>query len=198
MQNIFTFLLMMFACNLIYAQQICDFDDYQKRNSALIENAEIKIRTDLTSERGGASVKIIPVVVHVIHLGGTENISDAQIQSQISVLNEDYRKMTGTNGDGAGVDTEIEFCLAKKNPEGKCTNGIVRINSSLANHQTHQRSALSDLSFWDNTRYLNIYVVKTMNGSTLGYSSFPGGPANEDGIVVRHNYFGRIGTAASS
>lgn len=198
MKNILTVLFAIFAVNLIYAQQICDFDGYLSRHSALIENAETKIREGLGSERGGASVKIIPVVVHVIHLGGTENISDAQIQSQIDVLNEDYRKIAGTNGDGAGVDTEIEFRLAKKNPDGKCSNGIVRINSSLSNHQTHQRSALKDLSFWDNLRYLNIYVVRTINGSTLGYSSFPGGPADEDGIVVRHNYFGRIGTAASS
>lgn len=197
MKTLFS-LLLLFVFSMLSAQEICDFDRYIRKHSVLIENAETKIKNELASNRGGASIKIIPVVVHVIHLGGTENISAAQIQSQIDVLNEDYRKMTGTNGDGAGVDTEIEFCLAKKNPLGKCTDGIVRINSAFANHQTHQRSALKDLSFWDNTRYLNMYVVKTINGSTLGYSSFPGGPANEDGIVVRHNYFGRIGTAAST
>jgi PKD repeat protein len=153
-----------------------------------------------SSEIKSNHVKIIPVVVHIIHNGGTENISDAQIQSQIDVLNEDFRKISGTNGDGNGIDTEVEFCLAKITPDGQCTNGIVRIQSTLTNHLTYQRSMLKNLSYWDNNRYLNIYVVKSINGTsgTLGYSSFPGGPADEDGIVVRHNYFGKIGTASAS
>lgn len=142
--------------------------------------------------------RTIPVVVHVIHIGGSENISNAQIESQIQILNEDYGKFSGTNGDGNGVDTKIRFCLAKIDPYGNCTNGIVRIQSSLTNHQSYQRALLKELSFWDNERYLNIYVVKTINGNVGGYSSFPGGPPEEDGFVVRHNLFGNIGTALSS
>lgn len=188
------------------AQQVpCAFDNYQRLHKTTIAEVEKIIREGVIKSKSykqltSSSVKIIPVVVHVIHNGGTENITDAQIQSQIDVLNEDFRKIVGTNGDGNGVDTEIEFCLAKKTPEGKCTNGIVRIQSALSNHQTYQRSLLKQLSYWDNTRYLNMYVVKSINGSSgiLGYSSFPGGPPDEDGIVVRHNYFGRIGTAAAS
>lgn len=183
----------------------CYFDNYKYQNRQLILQSEEIIQNYLKEsaqavETKSNHVKIIPVVVHVIHNGGTENISDAQIQSQIDVLNEDFRKISGTNGDGNGVDTEVQFCLAKITPDGQCTNGIVRIQSTLTNHLTYQRSILKNLSYWDNTRYLNMYVVKTINGSsgTLGYSSFPGGPADEDGIVVRHNYFGRIGTAASS
>lgn len=183
----------------------CYFDQYKRKNKVSIENAEKLIQKEISlrktkNKTANHAVRIIPVVVHVIHNGGTENISDAQIQSQIDILNEDFRKALGTNGDGNGVDTEIEFCLAKRNPEGRCTNGIVRIQSLLTNHQTYQRTMLKELSFWDNTRYLNVYVVKSINGSsgTLGYSSFPSGPADEDGIVVRHNYFGRIGTASTS
>lgn len=185
-------------------EEPCYFDKYQRQNKTSVNKAETIIRDGIIKSKlykaMSTSVKVIPVVVHVIHVGGTENISDAQVQSQIDVLNEDFRKMTGTNGDGNGVDTEIQFCLAKKTPDGKCTNGIVRIQSTLSNHQTYQRSMLKQLSYWDNTRYLNMYVVKSINGSSgiLGYSSFPGGPPDEDGIVVRHNYFGRIGTAASS
>ena len=114
----------------------------------------------------------------------------------MAVLNEDYRKLMGTAGDGNGVDTRVQFCLAKLNPQGKCTNGIVRLKSSLTNHQSYQRAQLKELSFWDNTRYLNIYVVRSINGNVGGYSSFPGGPAAEDGLVVRHNLFGRVGTAS--
>ena len=190
-----------------YAQIViepCYFDNYQRQNKVYVEKAEKNIsnaiRNIVEYKNHSAVIKIIPVVVHVIHNSGTENISDSQIQSQITVLNEDFRKIAGTAGDGNGVDTEIEFCLAKKTPDGKCSNGIVRIQSSLTNHLTYQRAQLKNLSYWDNTRYLNMYIVKTINGTSgiLGYSSYPGGPPDEDGIVVRHDYFGRNGTAAAS
>ena len=191
-----------------YAQTLaepCYFDNYQRQHKMQIEKAEKIISGAILNEavyksHSSAAVKIIPVVIHVIHNGGTENISDAQIQSQITVLNEDFRKVVGTSGDGNGVDTEIEFCLAKKTPDGRCTNGIVRIQSTLTNHLTYQRAQLKNLSYWDNTRYLNMYIVKTINGSSgiLGYSSYPGGPPDEDGIVVRNDYVGRIGTAATT
>lgn len=183
----------------------CYFDRYQNANKKAIAIAEDKIQKAANglqqkTQTHNPNLKIIPVVVHVIHDGGTNNISDAQIQSQIDVLNEDYRKRLGTNGDGTGVDTDVEFCLAKKDPLGKCSNGIVRIKSPLSNHQTYQRSMLKQLSYWDNTRYLNMYVVKNINNGsgTAGYSSFPGGPPDEDGIVVRHDYFGKTGTASAS
>lgn len=182
----------------------CFFDNYKHKNKRYINDAEQIIQNKLDelsslkrNSKHNPNLKTIPVVVHVIHNGANENISDSQILSQIRVLNEDFRKRVGTNGDGDGVDTDIEFCLAQKAPNGRCTNGIIRVNSSLSNHQTYQRSDLKKLSFWDNSRYLNIYVVRDINNGsgTLGYSSFPGGPADEDGIVVRHNYFGTIGTA---
>ncbi|MBI3518901.1 MAG: PKD domain-containing protein, partial [Bacteroidetes bacterium] len=207
MKAIITTTILIFIYLTSFAQNIepCYFDKYQRANKTNIANAELEIQKVLDKSKQkllshNPNLKIIPVVVHVIHDGGTNNISDAQIQSQIDVLNEDFRRKIGTNGFGVGVDTEIEFCLAKKDPQGKCTNGIVRINSPLSNHQTYQRSQLKLLSYWDNTRYLNMYVVKNINNGSgiLGYSSFPGGPANEDGIVVRHDYFGKIGTAAAS
>ncbi|MGZ5190860.1 MAG: hypothetical protein ACXWCZ_07540, partial [Flavisolibacter sp.] len=181
----------------------CFFDNYQRSHKNSVQGAEILMQQFINQTQNKSSSvnpKIIPVVVHVIHDGGTNNISDLQIQSQIDVLNEDFRKIFGSNGYGNGVDTDIEFCLAKKDPLGKCTNGIIRIKSPLTNHQTYQRGQLSLLSFWDNTRYLNLYVVKNINNGsgTVGYASFPGGPNNEDGIVVRHDYFGKLGTSASN
>ncbi len=208
MKHLIVISILIFVASISKAQNNapCYFDKYQRSNKKVIEKAEANIQEALIAKHKqkllshSATLKIIPVVVHVIHDGGTNNISDAQIQTQIDILNEDFRKKIGTNGFGAGVDTEIEFCLAKKDPQGKCTNGIVRINSSLSNHQTYQRSQLKLLSYWDNTRYLNMYVVKTINGSSgiLGYASFPSGPPDEDGIVVRHDYFGKIGTASAS
>jgi len=207
MKNQIIFITLIFVALISKAQNTepCYFDKYQRGNKKAIENAELEIQKGLSKSKQkllshNPNLKIIPVVIHVIHDGGTNNISDAQIQSQIDVLNEDFRKKVATNGFGAGVDTDIEFCLAKKDPQGKCTNGIVRINSPLSNHQTYQRSQLKLLSYWDNLRYLNMYVVKSINGGSgiLGYSSFPGGPPDEDGVVIRHDYFGKIGTAASS
>lgn len=203
--TIITLLFLAFISKAQNTNEPCYFDKYQRINKKAIAKAELEIQKGLSKTKQkllshNPNLKIIPVVIHVIHDGGTNNISDAQIQSQIDVLNEDFRKKIATNGYGTGVDTEIEFCLAKKDPQGKCTNGIVRIKSPLSNHQTYQRSQLKLLSYWDNTRYLNMYVVKNINNGSgiLGYSSFPGGPPDEDGIVVRHDYFGKVGTAATS
>ena len=70
----------------------------------------------------------IPTVVHVIYTDSTDtNISDNQIHSAINALNDDFRKEFGTQGDGLGVDTEIEFCLAQRAPDGSSTTGINRI-----------------------------------------------------------------------
>ncbi len=207
MKKIISVIPLLIIAIVSYSQQNtepCYFDEYQRKNESSIQTMEKKIahylKNKTSQEAKTGNIYIIPVVVHIIHNGGSENISDAQIQSQIDVLNEDFRKISGSNGDGNGVDTEIEFCLAKITPDGKCTNGIVRIQSPLANHQTYQRSQLKNLSYWDNIRYLNMYIVKNINNGSgiLGYSSFPGGPPDEDGIVVRHDFFGKIGTASGS
>ncbi len=154
-------------------------------------------KTDATADNGN-EIKTIPVVVHVIHNGGTENISQAQIERQIQILNEDYGKLPGSPGNGAGVDTRVRFCLTKIDPQGRCTDGIVRLKTLLTNHQPVDRAKLKQLSFWDNEHYLNMYVVSTISGNVGGYSSFPYSPAEEDGIVVRHSLFGDSGTASGS
>ncbi len=200
MKNLLLFIVLLFAISFsLFGQNEvvpCAFD--RLTNNASIINAEKTIQNGIKSLHKNHDIKMIPVVVHVFHDGGSENISDAQIQSQITVLNEDFGKLVGSNGDGNGVDTEVRFCLAKIDPNGDCTNGIVRIKSTLTNHKTYERPLLKQVSFWDNEKYLNIYIVKSIPGGTLGYSSFPGGPADEDGLVIRHNYFGTIGTASSS
>ena len=84
------------------------------------------------SQSGG--IITIPVVVHVIHsgqaVGVAPNIVDAQVQSQITVLNQDYRKMVSTpgfNSNPVGADVQIEFALAQQDPSGNPTNGIDRV-----------------------------------------------------------------------
>ncbi len=177
----------------------CFFDQLHVEHGVVAGEALIQAKVEaMRSSRSNHSVKTIPVVVHIIHEGGAENISHAQIESQITILNEDFGKLPGTNGDGNGVDMHIRFCLAQKDPDGHCTNGVVRLHSSLTNHRTHERALLKELSFWDNSSYLNVYVVESINGGVGGYASFPGGPADEDGIVVRNDLFGNIGTASNA
>lgn len=208
-----TLYVMKYSVNLVLALMVCCaglrsqetvpclFDEYTNKKSLEVVDRRIQaaIQKKLISwdvSHSTDTTRTIPIVVHVIHDGGSENISDAQIASQIQILNEDYGKMPGSNGDGGGVDTKVRFCLAGTDPDGHCTNGIVRVKSPLTNHQSYQRALLKQLSYWDNDRYLNIYIVKSINGNVGGYSSYPGGPPDEDGVVVRHNLFGNVGTAA--
>lgn len=157
----------------------------------------------------------IPVVVHVVHNGeavGTgANISQAQVQSQIEVLNEDFRRISGTNGfNSKGVDTQIEFYLAKTNPDGNILSepGIHRYNGGLpvwpTGFFTSVDSQLKPATIWDPNRYFNIWTVNFggfVGRNLLGYAQFPsnsglpglqvnGGAANTDGIVIGYKYFG--------
>ena len=192
-------LLITFGANSQVQNEPCAFDWTGKTKiHPSVEKIIYEGAQEIAQNKTSHPVNTIPVVVHIIHTGGSENISDLQVQSQIDIMNEDYGKLAGTPGDGNGVDTDMRFCLAKIDPNGNCTNGIVRVYSTLTNHSTIDRPLLKQLSFWDNEMYMNIYVVKNITGGVLGYSSFPGGPAAEDGIVVRHSVFGNIGTASSS
>jgi PKD repeat protein len=161
-------------------------------------------------------VYTIPVVVHVIHngeaYGSGTNITDEQIFSAIAALNEDFRRMAGTNGFGNGVDVGVEFCLAARNPSGQPTNGIVRVNgSSVANYSTMGIEASSGsgaveesvkaLSTWPRASYMNIWIVNEIEnndgGSGIqGYAYFPvNSPI--DGIVLLYNAFGTVGNLKS-
>lgn len=118
-------------------------------------------------ERTSASPNIIPVVVHVIHNGepiGTGfNISDAQIISQINVLNKDYQRL---NADANQTPTEfqsvagafdVQFVLAKQDPEGLPTNGIVRKKGTKTGWAMANDTELKSLSYWNSNDYLNIW-----------------------------------------
>ncbi len=151
-----------------------------------------------------SGIKYIPVVFHVIHnpgvpVGQAENISMSKIEGQIRILNEDFRKLPGTNGDGNGVDTKIEFFLAQRDPNGNCSDGVNRIASTLTNnHSPNQTVQLKNLSRWDPTRYLNIWVINTTQpGSIVSYAynpppSLPFSPGflQRDGIVIRYTAVG--------
>ncbi|MFZ2897768.1 MAG: M43 family zinc metalloprotease [Saprospiraceae bacterium] len=149
----------------------------------------------------------IPVVVHVVYQTAPQNISQEQIQSQIEVLNADYRAQNDNLSivpqifQNLIADLEIEFCLAKSDPEGNFTTGITRtlttkddIGLSSDVHYASEGGA----GGWDPGRYLNIWVAD-MGENVVGRASFPGaGPAAEDGVVIDPRYFGTTGLAAGS
>ena len=139
-------------------------------------------------------VRIIPVVVHIVHQNGAENISDTYVHQAIERLNKDFRAM---NSDTSMVrsmfkpliaDMNFEFRLAGIDPAGNCTNGIVR----EYNPATDQGAdAAIKTNYWPTNKYLNIYVVKRIGNSSsggiiLGYAYLPFMAAGEphDGIVI--------------
>lgn len=145
---------------------------------------------------------VIPVVFHVIHYNGPENISDEQVLSGIEVMNRDFRKLNPDADDvisefeAIAADSEIEFRLAQIDPQGDCHTGINRIVSPLTYDGGGE---VKDLIQWPRNSYLNIWVVENANGAA-GYSLYPGSVngaqgAGNDGIVVAHDYTGNIGTS---
>ncbi len=147
---------------------------------------------------------IVSVVFHVIHNNGPENISNAQIEDCIRVMNEDF---SASNAGAALVnsafadivaDVGIEFRLARLDPEGNCTNGIVRTVSPLTSQGGENLKQISPI--WDRSKYLNVWVCATIASGAAGYAYYPGSVAGNfgltnDGIVVRSNYVGSIGTS---
>ncbi|NVK85950.1 MAG: hypothetical protein HWE21_16605 [Cytophagia bacterium] len=138
---------------------------------------------DTVPEPQEPQVYRIPIVVHVLHLGEAVNVGDnlsyEQIQSQIRVLNEDFRRKPNTNGfnnDQLSADSGIEFYLANKAPDGSATNGIVRINL-LENESPSfggNRVAMgAHYSMWDPDRYLNIWTWPGIKDSGVGEAQFP-------------------------
>ena len=144
-------------------------------------------------------VYTIPVVFHVVYQNATENISDAQLLSQIDVLNEDFRRLnanfsqTPAAFQGVAADFEIEFCLASVDPNGAPTTGITRTQTTVNSFNTNDNvkfNSSGGKNAWPADEYLNIWVADLGN-SLLGYAQFPGGPANTDGVVCTYTSVGR-------
>lgn len=140
---------------------------------------------------------IIPVVFHIIHQYGIENISDEQVKDAIRTLNEDFRKRNADTVNTIplfkpiAADCEIEFRLAQKDPNGNPTNGIERIASVYTNLGNDS----SKLNPWPRSMYLNVWVTKFVKGGFAAYANYPGTATDKDGILSLHTYIGAIGTA---
>ena len=145
----------------------------------------------------------IPVVIHVVYKTSAENISDAQIQSQLDVLNKDYRRLntdttlTPQPFKSLAADCEIEFCLATQDPNGHLTTGITRKLTTInfiGNTSKYYLSASGGEDIWNHNAYLNIWVCNIDGGGTLGFAWPPGNTgAQDDGVVIDYRYFGTLG-----
>jgi hypothetical protein len=160
----------------------------------------------VASQTGG--IITIPVVVHVIHngeaVGTAPNITDAQVESQITVFNQDFRRMINTPGyntNPIGADIQIQFALAQQDPSGNPTNGIHRVNLCQSSWSTTEiDNVVKPTTIWDSSLYMNMWSVKFTNSQLLGYAQFPntnlaglvgqGGASNTDGVVCNYTTFG--------
>jgi len=219
-------LILLFVSSLSLAQERCGFGLNEKGKSQnpawLRQKAEFEFqlrelqKNNSSNLRTEAKIYKIPVVVHIIHNNATgttggannSNISAEQINTQIQVLNEDYRKKSGTNGyntSAVGADMELEFVLATTDPNGNATTGITRTYVTQTSFDfLNDNQTIANLVHWDFEKYLNIWVVRS-NGRTIGYSAFPydsqlvglGATASDiagqnifDGVIIDFRNFG--------
>ncbi len=199
--------------NRLMSQNATYREEQESRESSLMQLIE-DTRSGLIPKSN--DILTIPVVVHIIHDGDAQgsgsNISDEQVWSAINGLNEDFRKMAGTNGDGDGADIGVEFCLAQRDPDGNAHSGINRVNGcSITDYCSEGITAgqgqganelnVKNLSRWPNQDYYNIWVVTEIennNGGSgiQGYAYFPT-TSPVDGTVILYNAFGTTGNLKS-
>jgi gliding motility-associated-like protein len=170
-----------------------------KKNKKQLNSLEILYQNHLNANQNKSVTPpnyILPVVVHIIHNGGSENIPDSQVENAILHLNEAYENI-GYYNPNIGVDTKIQFCLAKQDPSGNPSTGINRVQSPLTEMTMETQDLdVKDLSRWDPLRYINIWIVgkilsQSVGTGVAGYAYFPtshGG--DEDGIMNEAQYFG--------
>jgi len=218
---IFLFLLTALFTQNTQAQRYCASPEYNdllqqrhpnwQRDRAELEAILQQKNREISRIEAGEETILIPVVVHVIHnqansQPGTEgNISDAQIRSQIDVLNEDYRRKPNTKGfndNPVGADVNIEFFLATCDPNGGPSTGITRTYNAQKDFDVfNDDKKLKALSYWPSDQYMNIWVTD-LKVPYIGYTQFPdmsglpglspsNGPAATDGLVIDYKMFGR-------
>ncbi len=180
------------------------FPEFRENQRKLVEATRAR-----RSHRATWTPISIPVVVHVLYNTDSENFPDAQIHSQIDVLNKDFN---AANADVSKVpevwkglvhNADIRFALATADPAGKPTSGIHRKKTNRASFpvplfgddpEPIKFDSMGGADAWPTDQYLNLWVGK-LQGGILGYAQFPGGPAATDGVVILNTAFGTGGIA---
>lgn len=211
MKVLFTICSLLIAATL-FAQRNCASHNHQLQLEAqqpaiaqAIADAEAKIQRTLSfSRRDTTANQIIhiPVVVHVLYNNAVQNISEAQIRSQIESLNKDFSNQNSDKDNrpapfkGLAAECRIQFCLAQVNPQGERTNGIIRKSTPVTQFTANDAMKFNlqgGSNAWDSKKYLNIWVC-AMGSRSLGYATVPGSPADKDGVVIAYDVFGTEGT----
>jgi len=193
----------------VFGQRSCGTDQKMKEffannPDALAKKQDLRnyLTTKNTNAKNTQTVVTIPVVVHVLYKNATQNISDAQIMSQLAVLNADFRRL---NTDYSSIvpaafqsfsaDMELVFCLATKKSDGSPTTGIERKSVATSFNFANNYYQSSGLLAWDPTKYLNIWVGD-MPSPFLGWAYLPDAAGYpEDGLAIGYKYFGTTGAA---
>lgn len=171
---------------------------YQNNLKAVFNHQLLEQFTQQFHQAGNTrQLYVIPVVFHIIHNYGIENISDAQVKDAMKILNQDFNKLNADTSDivipfkQLTANCGIEFRLATIDLNGNCTNGIEHILSSA----TFSADEQSKLNPWPNDKYLNIWVVHDIAIGAAGYTYYPGSAdPDKDGIIILSSYVGSIGT----
>ncbi len=187
-------------CGQVEVQAAFDAAHPEDAAARAARESEVRAAASELLQRGGEDdeLYIIPVVFHVIHDNGPENISNEQVFNAMEVLNRDFRLMNPDTGQivagfvDIAADVDVEFRLAKRDPQGNCHSGINRIASLLTYEGTNEMKQLIN---WPRASYMNVYVCAEAAGAA-GYTNYPSEwGANTDGIVLKHEYVGSIGTS---
>lgn len=195
------------APNFAESMQSVEFATQEAQFRAYLANKE-----SLPFAEKALDLRIIPVVVHVIHDGTpASNISKAEINTMMTNINNGFNLSYPNVGnipvhfDSLATDAEIEFRLAEVDPWGNCTDGIRRVYAPYAAINAHEDKRFKSLSYWDRSKYLNIWIVKnikepnsTTPGTVLGYAYYPGGAqALKDGPTVASSVAGTSQSVAA-
>ena len=187
-------------CGQVEYQTAFDAAYPGEAEARMAREADVRATASELLQRGGEDdeLYVIPVVFHIIHDNGPENISNEQVYDAMEVLNRDFRLMNADTGQivagfvDIAADVDIEFRLAKRDPQGNCHSGINRIASLLTYEGTNEMKQLIN---WPRASYMNVYVCSEAAGAA-GYTNYPSEwGANTDGIVLKHEYVGSIGTS---
>lgn len=184
--------------------------DYQQ---FIAGQKQLELETRNYTETKSGTVYTIPVVFHILHEGGNENISNEQIYNAMEILNRDFRRLNNdantvhADFQGMPTDVEIEFKLATIAPNGACFSGITRTYSSMTNSGSDGEGQLNTIfeqndvyqGTWSHSNYLNVIIAKNIGGAA-GYtyrpSSWSSNSVQRNSIWMLHTYTGGIGTSS--
>lgn len=197
-----------------FAQQVHRCGSHIVNEAALQNHPELRIAQEeleyftenyTPDEAERSAVKVIPIVFHIIHNYGPENISREQVEDAVRIINEDFQLTNTDQGEVIPAfqniigNAQVEFRLARKDPNGNCTDGITRTVSTLTYNGNDN---VKEIISWPRNRYLNVWIVDDVileSGDRVGgYAYRPGNApaAIYDGIIVTHRQLGSIGTSS--